>query len=83
MLPSIVCADDAAYRRDAALFDVISKHGFRPVVWQISETAAAELAKRFAAMFRFPVLDNVPDDARDSARKKSDAALLRAIGKCG
>jgi hypothetical protein len=80
VLPSVVQGDDAAYRRDAALYDVIAKHGFRPVVFNISEAEAAELAERFAKVFRFPALD-APADARNSARKQSDAALLTAIRK--
>jgi hypothetical protein len=73
----------AVYARDAAIYDIVRKHGIRPVVFDITPAEAAELAERFAEMFRFPALDDAPADTRDDARRQSDAALLNAIKKRG
>ncbi len=49
------------FARDAAFYEVIRKHGIKPVV--------------------FVGFDDAPTDTRDEARKRSDTALLAAIGR--
>ena len=71
---TVVRTDDAAFLRDAALFKVISQHGFRPVVWQVTPAEGAELATKFAKLFGFEPRRKV--EAETDAKH---APLFRAI----
>jgi hypothetical protein len=68
----------AVFARDAALYDVIRKHGIRPVVFDITPEEAAALAKRFAEMFRLPALDDAETEQREREAEQH-APLFCAI----
>ena len=48
---AVMRADDVAFQPDAALFKVISQHGFRPPVWEVTAEEGAALGERLAKMF--------------------------------
>lgn len=77
--------DDPVLARDAALYEMISKHGLRLVVFNASKeeaaTIAGQLTERFAAPFLrrqlAPLLDaNALQKLREEAKH---APLFRAI----
>ena len=71
---------DAIFQRDAELYRVISKHGIRPVVFDIGEYDAARLAARLAGMFKFPALNAADAETKAKLREEAKhAPLFRAI----
>jgi hypothetical protein len=73
-------ADTNTFARDAAIFRVVSQHGFKPIVWDITPEQWAELRTSFARIFGWLADASAsPDDARDEQRRQSDAAVLSAI----
>jgi hypothetical protein len=70
------------FTRDAAIYDIIRKHGIRPVVFDITPDEAATLADRFAEMFRLPVLDDAETEQREREAEQH-APLFRAIKQSG
>lgn len=74
-----VDTSDAAFQRDAALYDVIRRHGFRPIKWQITPQEAASLAAHFATLFGYPkTLVDAEADQRECEAERH-APLFRAI----
>ena len=75
-------ATEASFQPDAALYAVISKHGFRPVVWAVSPEEGAAQGEHLAKVFQSlsgPMLpvrfeQPAPDDDADK-----HAPLFRAI----
>ena len=70
------------FTRDAAIYDIIRKHGIRSIKWQITPEEAVELAQRFAEMFRFPALDDAETEQREREAEQH-APLFRAIKQSG
>jgi hypothetical protein len=81
-LVDAACAGVATFERDRAIYAVVSQHGFRPIKWQITPEEAAELAKRFAEMFRIPVLVDAETEQREREAEQH-APLFRAIRQSG
>jgi hypothetical protein len=78
-LVDAACAGSATFERDRALYAVISRHGFRPVVFDTSEYEAARLAARLAGMFKFPALHADAETKAKLREEAKHAPLFRAI----
>ncbi len=71
--------DDPRFARDAALYEVISKHGFRPIVWQIAPEEAVKLAAHFATLFGYPLTRADVEAEQREREAERHAPLFRAI----
>lgn len=80
-MTDVVDTSDAAFQRDAALYETIRKHGIRPVVWNITPEEATSLAAYFDKLFRIPA--TATDDNAEQRKREAErhAPLFRAIRK--